>query len=80
MLTRIYIVSSGDEKRLVEAGSAAQAIRHVVMPKYTSKAATPKDIANIMAAGGHVEQANVDYSLIPAQAVTEQPTHTPQTN
>lgn len=64
MITRIYIVANGDEKRLVDAASAAQAIRHCVKNKYSAKAATPKDIAVHMSVGVKIEKAS-DDSLIP---------------
>lgn len=57
-VTRIYVVLHQDEKRLIEAGSAAQAIRHCVQNKYVARPATTKDIATLMAAGFTVEKAN----------------------
>lgn len=57
-VTRIYVVITGDERRLVEATSAAQAIRHCVANKYSAKPATPKEIAQFMRDGLTVEKAN----------------------
>lgn len=58
MTTRIYVVldKASGEKRLVDASSAAQAIRHCVSVKYSAKPATPKDIATFMSSGVHVEK------------------------
>lgn len=55
--TRIYVVIQGDEKRLVEASSSAQAIRHCVKDKYSAKVATPKELAGLMSGGLQVERA-----------------------
>ena len=57
MQTRIYLVRHNLECRLVDASSAAQAIRHVVADRYTAKPATAKDIAVHMSAGVAVETA-----------------------
>ena len=67
MTTRIYVVITGEEKRLVDAASAAQAIRHCVKNKYSAKAATPKEIAQYMKSGLQVETA-ADDGLIPTKA------------
>jgi len=66
--TRIYLVTNGDTRRLIEAGSAAQAIRHCVRNTYSAKAATPKEIANFMGAGYPVEHVSgdIDEKRIPA--------------
>lgn len=66
MITRIYVVINGEGHRLVDAASAAQAIRHCVKNKYATKAATPKDIAQYMSAGVVIEKA-ADDGLIPTQ-------------
>lgn len=63
METRIYVVlqkgtSTTDGHRLVEASSAAQAIRHCAKHVYEAKAATPKDIANFMSSGVAIEKAS----------------------
>lgn len=58
-ITRIYVVMQNDKPmRLVDATSAAQAIRHCVRREYAAKAATPKDIASLMGAGTTIEAAN----------------------
>lgn len=60
-VTRIYAVSEKQKPdRLVEAGSAAQAIRHCVRQQFEAEAATPKDIAALMGAGIKVEKASED--------------------
>lgn len=61
-MTRIYVVlqrgtADQDGHRLVEATSAAQAIRHCAQAQYEVKAATPKDIAGLMGSGIAVEKA-----------------------
>lgn len=55
--TRIYVVINKETKRLVEAGSAAQAIRHCVRNQYSAKAATPREVAAFMGAGFTLERA-----------------------
>ena len=60
MQTRIYVVLCGDEKRLVEASSAAQAIRHCVKDRYTAKVANTKELAQAMKEGLQVEQAGAE--------------------
>jgi len=58
--TRIYVVldHGGTKKhRLVEATSAAQAIRHCARNVYEAKPATPKALAAIMSAGVQIERA-----------------------
>ncbi len=65
MQTRIYMVAAKNKPaRLIEAGSAAQAIRHCVSQEYEAKVAGAKDVAGLLAAGGSVEKANV-IELIP---------------
>ena len=68
-ITRIYVVINKESKRLVEAGSAAQAIRHCVRNQYSAKAATPKEIAAFMGAGYGVEKATGEIveRIIPVQ-------------
>lgn len=59
MSTRIYDVfnqATGD-KRLVEATSQAQAIRHCVSKVYRADAATPKAVAEAMSGGLRIERA-----------------------
>lgn len=61
MVTRIYVVMAKDKPfRLVEASSAAQAIRHCVMKEYSARAAGPKDVAELLMAGTCVEKALTD--------------------
>ncbi len=68
MTTRIYLVEHaaeasvepGHTKHLVEAGSSAQAIRHVVRKKYSAKVPTTKDVAQLMATGHAVETATAE--------------------
>jgi hypothetical protein len=61
MQTRIYVVadSAGVEEvnRLIEATSAAAAVRYVAS-RYKAEIAKPKQLAALMAAGVRVEQAN----------------------
>lgn len=63
MQTRIYVVIHDDEKRLVEATSAAQAIRHCVRPRYNARAASPKDVATMLASGARVERAETEQTI-----------------
>lgn len=60
--TRIYVVTGNGaqtgSKRLVDAVSAAQAIRHCAKEIYTAQAASPKEIAALMSNGTQIEQAN----------------------
>lgn len=64
--SRIYIVTEHNTttRRLIEATTSAQAIRHCVRQKFEAKPATPKEIAALMVNGAHVERAT-DDSLIP---------------
>lgn len=60
MQTRIYLVTNtqrGLPARLIEAASAAQAIRHVVSKEYAAVVPTTKEVAHAMAAGIQVEAA-----------------------
>lgn len=75
MITRIYVVidKATSEKRLIEATSAAQAIRHCVANKYSAKPATPKEIAQFMTSGLTVEKAGLyDVPEIPASSTSVQ--------
>lgn len=57
--TRIYVVMTKDKPhRLVEAGSAAQAIRHCAAAEYSARIAGAKDVAALLHTGTHVEKAN----------------------
>ena len=60
MQTRIYTVRSLTHEKpwLVEATSAAQAIRHVVSSEYMAQVATTKEVAQCMAHGILVQKAN----------------------
>jgi hypothetical protein len=81
-VTRIYVVLNGEDRRLVDAASAAQAIRHCVKNKYSAKAATPKEIAQYMKSGLQVETASEEPNFPnpgpqAVNAATEQqPSHT----
>lgn len=57
--TRIYVVinKTNDERRLVEATSQAQAIRHCVSTIYRADVATSKAVASAMGQGLKIECA-----------------------
>lgn len=61
MQTRIYAIltkKAGDSQpRLVEATSAAQAIRYCAQNLYSAKPATPREVASYMQSGVVVESA-----------------------
>lgn len=59
MQTRIYVVmeKASGNRRLIEASSSAQAIRHCVKNAYEAKVANTKDIAGLMQSGMVVEVA-----------------------
>ena len=62
MQTRIYVVKTchtdtAQITKLVEATSAAQAIRHVVGPRYEAHVASTKEVATAMSTGLVVERA-----------------------
>lgn len=59
MTTRIYVVmnKADDSRRLVEAATAEQAIRHCVNNVYEAKIAGTKEIAGMMREGLQVEVA-----------------------
>lgn len=59
MNTRIYIIEEEGREapRLVEAVSAAAALRHVVEPLYCARLADARDVARAMTAGATVETA-----------------------
>lgn len=59
MTTRIYVVITGTEHRLVEAPTAAQAIRHCVKSQYSARVAVTKDLAKLMTEGVTVERASI---------------------
>lgn len=58
---RIYVVQNKTtaEKRLVEATSQAQAIRHCVAQVYRADVASPKAVASLMGEGLKVERAEL---------------------
>lgn len=64
MQTRIYTVSSngvtGNQTRLVEAASAAQAIRHVTRGTWNAEVPNTKQLAELMKSGVSVEKAGDD--------------------
>lgn len=55
--TRIYQVHDGESVRLIDAASAAAAIRHAAIGKYKASPASAREVANIMATGVKVETA-----------------------
>lgn len=61
MQTRIYVVMQKDKpNRLVEASSAAQAIRHCVSTEFSTKVATPKEVGEMVTAGVTIEKAKLE--------------------
>lgn len=59
--TRVYVVLCPDgSRRMIEAASGAQAIRHVVKDKYSAHAATQKDFVQAMNDGLRVEKARTE--------------------
>jgi len=61
--TRIYVVmQKGKAIRLVEATSAAQAIRYCAQQEYQAKVASAKDVAEASRSGIHVENATTVQS------------------
>lgn len=58
--TRIYVIINKQtgEKRLVEASTGAQAVRHCVSQVFESKVAGTKEIAGLMRDGYTVETAS----------------------
>lgn len=61
MNTRIYVVTVGtgttSEQKLVDATSAAQAIRHIARGMIDAQVATTKDVALLVGKGSKVEIA-----------------------
>lgn len=62
--TRIYrVIENSDGTRadaiyhLVRAASAAQAVRHVVSPRFTADVATPDQLVELVGAGVKVREA-----------------------
>lgn len=61
--SRIYVVMQKDKPhRLVEAATAAQAIRHCVRPEFQARVATPKDVAALLAPGTGIERAETEQT------------------
>lgn len=61
MATRIYVVQmKGAKPKLVDASTAAQAIRHVAKGIITAKVATAKETAELMKSGASLESAGGD--------------------
>lgn len=60
MTTRIYKIDDKENGavRLVEANSAAQALRHIAAERYEVTVATTKDVAAAMGDGVTVETAS----------------------
>lgn len=62
-LTRIYTVTERDAKghaiseRLVRASSQAQAIRHVVDPRFTASVPSPDELVRLTLADVKIEDA-----------------------
>lgn len=55
--TRIYLSTDTDgNARLIEASHIAQAHRHLLATTYTVKAASAREVANLMKTGVEVEQ------------------------
>lgn len=63
--TRIYVVKDhvNSTEYLVEAGSQAQAINHVVRQQFAAGAARPADVARLMANGATLEKAGENSQL-----------------
>lgn len=55
--TRIYLVTAADKKRLVRAGSQAQALRHVARD-FTVEVATPEQTFELAKASVEIEEAS----------------------
>lgn len=61
MATRIYIVNmKGAKPKLVDASTAAQAVRHVAKGLITTKVASAKETAELMKQGVELEVAGQD--------------------
>lgn len=71
MITRIYVVinHADDSRTMVEATSAAQAIRHCVRKVYSARTVSPKELAAHMSGGARVERAEAEPPLQPSEAV-----------
>lgn len=62
MQTRIYVVlnKADESRRLVEASTASQAVRHCVKNQYEAKVAGSKEVASLMREGFQLEVAEVE--------------------
>ena len=49
--TRLYYVSGEGEEHLIEAGSVAQAIRHVTANRFSASVPSAKAVAELMGKG-----------------------------
>ena len=63
--TRVYLIESNLETEpgqnmLVEASSAAQALRHAVQGAFACRVATTLEVAAIIGGGGKLEKAGGD--------------------
>lgn len=60
--TRIYLVTedaaAGKVQRLVRAANTAQAIRHVVEPRFIAEVATPEQCVELGGKGTKIEDAS----------------------
>ena len=71
--TRIYLVTENTNSdgtnifRLVRAKSQAQALNHVVMPRFSVEAATPDQIASLMTDGLRVEDTTAPDDVAQTQ-------------
>ena len=68
--TRIYVVRETGSVgaaglRLIDATSAATAIRHCTLDRFSAKPAKPRDVAELMAKGVKIEQAKPEQQSIP---------------
>jgi hypothetical protein len=57
---RIYIVTTPNGRHLIEAKTAAQAVRQAIRTGVECKAASSKDVADAMGAGLKLESAKVE--------------------
>lgn len=60
MKTRIYHVVDGDDIRLVNAASAAQAVRHCAADRFRVSIAKTIDVATLVSQGVAVENARAE--------------------
>lgn len=75
MSTRIYLVTDRETqaKRLIRAGSQAQAIRHAVQRRFEATVAGQDDLVQALAAGSPIESA-----VTAGDQLAEQPAGDPQ--